>query len=64
MCPSPITIGDERLGGVRIGYSMATAARAEERALRRPARSGFDDVDRRSLNWLLLAVLLDSAHWR
>ncbi len=49
----PIAIGDERLGGVRIGYSMATAVRAEERALD-GLRAGFEEVNQRSLNWLLL----------
>lgn len=49
----PISIGDERLGGVRIGYSMAAAARAEERALD-GLRDGFGEVDRRSLVWMLL----------
>jgi diguanylate cyclase (GGDEF)-like protein len=49
----PISIGEERLGGVRIGYSMATVARSEGRALD-GLRAGFDDVNRRSLNWLLL----------
>ena len=49
----PIAIGEERLGGVRIGYSLATAVRSEGRALD-GLRAGFDDVNRRSLNWLLL----------
>ena len=30
---SPILIGDQRLGGVRIGYSLAGMARAEEQAM-------------------------------
>lgn len=49
----PITVGDERLGGVRIGYSMAAVARAEEAALA-SLRDQFNAVSQRSMAWLLL----------
>ena len=50
---SPILIGDQRLGGVRIGYSLASMARAEEQAMR-GLRDRIDEVGRRSLGWLLV----------
>ncbi|RZA22222.1 MAG: EAL domain-containing protein [Lysobacteraceae bacterium] len=50
---SPILIGDQRLGGVRIGYSLAATAIAEEHAMR-GLRVRIDDVGRRNLAWLLL----------
>ena len=53
---SPIMIGDQRLGGVRIGYSLASMARAEEQAMR-GLRGRIDEVGRRSLGWLLLLSL-------
>ncbi|WP_439655126.1 putative bifunctional diguanylate cyclase/phosphodiesterase [Thermomonas alba] len=49
----PITIGDERLGGVRIGYSTAAVARAEAEALS-TLREQFNAVNQRSMRWLLL----------
>ena len=50
---SPILIGDQRLGGVRIGYSLAGMLRAEEQAMN-ALRTRIDEVGRRSLAWLLL----------
>ncbi|MEO5962495.1 MAG: EAL domain-containing protein [Thermomonas sp.] len=50
---SPIMIGDQRLGGVRIGYSLASTARAEQQAMA-SLRSRIDEVGRRNLGWLLL----------
>jgi diguanylate cyclase (GGDEF)-like protein len=50
---SPVMIGEERLGGVRIGYSMAGMARAEELAMG-GLRARIDEVGRRDLGWLLL----------
>lgn len=50
---SPIMIGDQRLGGVRIGYSLAGVALAEQQAMTR-LRDRIDEVGRRSLGWLLL----------
>ena len=49
----PVLIGDERLGGVRIGYSMAGMARAEQQAIG-GLRGRIDEVGRRSLTWLLM----------
>ncbi|MFT4178595.1 MAG: EAL domain-containing protein [Thermomonas sp.] len=50
---SPVMIGEERLGGVRIGYSMVGMEQAEARALA-GLRGSIDTVGRRSLGWLLL----------
>ena len=50
---SPILIGDQRLGGVRIGYSLASMARAEEQAMR-GLRDRIDEVGRRNLSRLLM----------
>ncbi|HWS79147.1 MAG TPA: hypothetical protein VN205_12320, partial [Thermomonas sp.] len=50
---SPILIGDQRLGGVRIGYSLTGMARAEEQAMR-GLRARIDEVGRRNLAGLLL----------
>ena len=49
----PVMIGDERLGGVRIGYSLAGMARDEAQAME-ALRGRIDEVGRRSLLWLLL----------
>ena len=49
----PVMIGDERLGGVRIGYSLAGMARDEALAMD-ALRGRIDEVGRRSLLWLLL----------
>jgi diguanylate cyclase (GGDEF)-like protein len=50
---SPIMIGDQRLGGVRIGYSLAGVARAEQQSMA-GLSTRIDDVGRRNLAWLLL----------
>ncbi len=50
---SPIMIGDQRLGGVRIGYSLAGVARAEQQSMA-DLRDRIDEVGRRNLAWLLL----------
>ncbi|MEO6154964.1 MAG: EAL domain-containing protein [Thermomonas sp.] len=50
---SPIMIGDQRLGGVRIGYSLAGVARAEQQSMI-GLRARIDDVGRSNLMWLLL----------
>lgn len=49
---SPIHVGEDRLGGVRIGYSMDAAARAEEQTLV-GLRERLSDVNKVSLWWLL-----------
>ncbi|MDI1251995.1 EAL domain-containing protein [Thermomonas sp.] len=50
---SPIMIGDQRLGGVRIGYSLVGVARAEDQSMA-GLRNRIDEVGRRNLAWLLL----------
>ena len=50
---SPILIGDQRLGGVRIGYSLAGMLRAEAQATA-GLRERIDVVGQRALHWLLL----------
>lgn len=50
---SPVMIGDQRLGGVRIGYSLAGMAAAETAAMG-GLRDRIDAVGRRDLAWLLL----------
>jgi diguanylate cyclase (GGDEF)-like protein len=50
---SPIMIGDQRLGGVRIGYSLAGIARAEQQSMA-GLRNRIDEVGRRNLAWLLV----------
>ncbi len=50
---SPIMIGDQRLGGVRIGYSLAGVARAEQQSMD-SLRHRIDNVGRRNLAWLVL----------
>ncbi len=49
----PIALGGDRLGGVRVGYAMDAAARAEEQTLA-GLRTRLAEVNRRSLYWLLL----------
>jgi diguanylate cyclase (GGDEF)-like protein len=53
---SPILIGDQRLGGVRIGYSLAGVAHAEDQAMA-GLRTRIDEVGRRYLAWLLLLCI-------
>ena len=50
---SPIMIGEQRLGGVRIGYSMAGMVHAEGQAMQ-GLRQRIDEVGRRNFVWLLL----------
>ena len=50
---SPIMVADQRLGGVRIGYSLVGMAAAEEQAMQ-GLRGRIDEVGRRNLAWLLL----------
>ena len=46
-------VADQRLGGVRIGYSLVGMAAAEEQAMQ-GLRGRIDEVGRRNLAWLLL----------
>ena len=50
---SPILVGDQRLGGVRIGYSLTGMARDEDQSMR-ALRGSIDEVGRRNFVWLLL----------
>jgi len=49
----PIMIGEERLGGVRVGYSLEDMARAEDAAMV-TLRERIAEVGKRDLAWLLL----------
>ncbi len=56
---TPIGIGDQRLGGVRIGYSLSAIAADEARAT--DAMSGrLDEIGRRHAGWIaaLMAILV------
>ncbi|MDE2406878.1 MAG: EAL domain-containing protein [Xanthomonadaceae bacterium] len=59
---APIRIGEESLGGVRIGYGLDRTNHAEARSLA-ALRASFDEVNQRSRLWLLLlcAVLASMA---
>jgi len=54
----PITIGSERIGGVRVGYSVASVRAYEEKAIN-AARARLNELGARHLGWiaLLLAAL-------
>ncbi len=54
---APISVGDDRLGGVRIGYSLAAMNRSEDQALAE-LRTQFGKVNQKSLTWLLLSAAL------
>lgn len=55
----PIMIGNERVGGVRVGYSLASVRAHEERAVA-SAHSRLEELGRRHLIWVaaLLAALV------
>jgi diguanylate cyclase (GGDEF)-like protein len=50
---SPIMIGDQRLGGVRVGYSLAAMHSDEERATQ-AMRTRLDEIARRHLGWIAM----------
>lgn len=50
---SPIMVGDQRLGGVRVGYSLAALEVDEERATN-AMRTRLKDIGRRHLGWIAL----------
>ena len=54
----PIMIGSERIGGVRVGYSVASVRAYEEKAIN-AARARLNELGARHLGWiaLLLAAL-------
>jgi diguanylate cyclase (GGDEF)-like protein len=51
----PIMLGDQRLGGVRIGYSLAKL-RAEEAHIDREMQGMLDDIGTRYLSWITLLL--------
>src|SRR5690554_5388409 len=55
----PIRMGDQRLGGVRVGYSLDSVRQGEEIATA-GLRSSLDEIARRHLAWVaaLLALLV------
>jgi diguanylate cyclase (GGDEF)-like protein len=53
---APISVGDERLGGVRIGFSMRAARADELRASRRMA-TRLEEIGRRHLMWVAVLLL-------
>jgi diguanylate cyclase (GGDEF)-like protein len=54
---SPIRIGDQRLGGVRVGYSLGKI-RAEEAHVNREIAQRLDELSQRHLSWIGLLLLL------
>ncbi|MCM2335161.1 MAG: EAL domain-containing protein [Pseudomonas sp.] len=55
---APILIGDERIGGVRVGFDLVEARRYQDGAVA-DLRSRLDDLGRRQLGWIaLLSVAL------
>ena len=56
---APIRLGDQRLGGVRVGYSLDSVRQGEEIATA-GLRSSLDEIARRHLAWVaaLLALLV------
>ncbi len=53
----PITVGSERIGGVRVGLSLETAARYENHNLEQ-LRLRMDELAQRHLGWLLALLAL------
>jgi diguanylate cyclase (GGDEF)-like protein len=51
----PIMLGDQRLGGVRIGYSLAKL-RAEEAHISREMQGMLDEIGTRYLSWITLLL--------
>jgi len=54
---APITVGSERIGGVRVGLSLEVAARYEEHNLAQ-LRARMDEVAQRHFGWLLALLAL------
>ena len=55
---APILIGDERIGGVRVGFDLVEARRYQDGAVA-DLRTRLDDLGRRQLGWIaLLSVAL------
>jgi HAMP domain-containing protein len=54
---APIMIGGQRLGGVRVGYSLASMRRDEEQATA-GMRARLEEISQRHMGWIALAGLL------
>jgi diguanylate cyclase (GGDEF)-like protein len=54
---APIMIGEQRLGGVRVGYSLASMRRDEEQATT-GMRARLEEISQRHMGWIALAGLL------
>ena len=54
---APIMVGEQRLGGVRVGYSLASMRRDEDEATARMRRR-LDEISQRHMGWVALAGLL------
>lgn len=52
----PIMIGSERIGGVRVGYSVASVRAYEEKAIT-AARARLNELGARHLGWIALLLL-------
>ena len=59
---APILLGDQRLGGVRVGYSLAKI-RAEETSVNNGMTARLNEIGNRHLTWigLLLLMLVSTA---
>lgn len=53
---SPIRIGDERLGGVRIGYALASVRADEARAVQ-TLRQGLEEAGRHHQGWIAAMLI-------
>ena len=54
---APVRIGDQRIGGVRIGFSLAGVNADESRAAA-VVRAQLEDIGRRNAGWLVLMMAL------
>jgi len=52
----PVLVGSERIGGVRVGYSIASVREYEQQVLA-AARDRLNDLGRRNLLWMALLLL-------
>ena len=53
---APISVGEQRLGGVRIGFSLTSAQADEARAAERMSQR-LGEIGQRHLRWILLLLL-------
>ena len=56
----PIMIGSERIGGVRVGYSVASVRAYEEKAIT-AARERLNELGARHLGWIALLLYIAAA---